>query len=124
MPEPASKNKYGIFKNLVLLLILCLASLLVWHNLNERSLRQKENRATTLMAEGQNKAAIQLFLELKEKRIKPEEQSRLNNHLADCYLNLAEDPTNPLAETMKYYRKVLQFNPEKVPPVIRERLEK
>ncbi|NLF93795.1 MAG: hypothetical protein GX564_07895 [Oligosphaeraceae bacterium] len=122
MSDPAPKCKCAFIKNLVLLLVLCLASALVWYNLNERALRQKENRALELMQEGQNKAAIQQFLELKQDRPKAADQTRLNAYLADCYVNLAEDPSIPLEESLKYYRKVLEFDPGKVPALIRERL--
>jgi tetratricopeptide (TPR) repeat protein len=123
MSDPAPKCKCTIIKNIVLLLILCLASALVWHNLNERSLRLKENRALELMNEGQNKAAIQKFLEVKQERPKAEDQARLNAYLADCYVNLAEDPGIPFEESLKYYRKVQEFDPGKVPALIRERLK-
>ncbi len=124
MSDTGPKRRNSIFKNLVLLLILSLASTLIWYNLNERSLRQKENRAVALMDEGQNKAAIQLLLELRQDRPRPADQSRLNAYLVKCYLNLAEDPSNPLEESLHYYRKVLQIEPDKVPAVVRKRLEK
>jgi len=122
--EQNKQQKSAIIRNLLVLLFLLLASWVVWLNLQKRALINQENEAIRQMDAGKPAAALQIFRQLRLRLRKDQDLQRIDRYLADCYLQLAENPANNTDVSLHYYRRVFRLAPDKVPEAIRLRLNR
>lgn len=120
------KNSKGssVLRNILVLIFLLLSSWIVWLNLQKRLLINLENRGIEQMEAGKYSLAITSFQQLFTRLHKEKDQQRVRNYMADCYLAMAENPENKYETSMLYYRRLYRMAPEKLPPAVKEIIEK
>jgi hypothetical protein len=104
------------------LFFLLIASWIVWLHLQKRALINQENMAVQQIDAGKPAAAVLILLQLRQEFYKEKDIQRIDSYLADCYLQLAENPENSTEVSLLYYRRLFRLDPTRVPESIRQRL--
>ncbi|NLZ59220.1 MAG: tetratricopeptide repeat protein [Lentisphaerae bacterium] len=124
MRKKENSQKNSVLRNVMVLIFLLLSSWIVWLNLQKRILINQENRGIEQMEAGKYSLAIGSFQQVFVRLHKEKDQQRVRNYMADCYLALAENPENNYETSMLYYRRLYRMAPQKIPPAIKQIIEK
>ena len=122
MGTPHPRQKSATARNLLVLLFLLVASWIIWLHLQKRSLINQENLAIQQMDAGKPASAVLILLQLRPNLHREKDLQRIDKHLADCYLQLAEAPQTTNELSLLYYRNLFRLDPTRVPEGIRQRL--
>jgi hypothetical protein len=122
MSDPHPRQHSNIARNLLALFFLLIASWIVWLHLQKRALINQENMAVQQIDAGKPAAAVLILLQLRQEFYKEKDIQRIDSYLADCYLQLAENPENSTEVSLLYYRRLFRLDPTRVPESIRQRL--
>lgn len=122
MSAPHPRQHSNIARNLLALFFLLIASWIVWLHLQKRALINQENMAVQQIDAGKPAAAVLILLQLRQEFYKEKDIQRIDRYLADCYLQLAENPENSTEVSLLYYRRLFRLDPTRVPESIRQRL--
>ena len=117
-PEPAKTAGWYIKNGILLVLIIVLIGFIVvmfgeWQERNEY------NRiVNSLMNEQQFEAAVAAFEDLRPS-VDEELQAQIDQDMAFCYIQLAQDPSKPLSESKAYLQKAADLDDSLLTPADR-----
>jgi tetratricopeptide (TPR) repeat protein len=106
----------GIAKGLLVLgTVAALVGYVQWSGRRQKARERRDHITESLYNQGQYVRAAEAYTEML--RWAPEAmRDQLRRDVADSYLRAGEDPTRPLAESARLYRKARQYAPQALEP--------